>query len=181
MEDQVRKLVAVLEESGARWVVVGAHAVGFLTTPRATVDVDFVVEERKLSGVVAALEREIGPLDVEDIGPALRLKGIDVDLIRSTNHPLFAAVLEQAQRIEEWNVPRPEALIALKFMSAVSPWRSRVKRLQDTADLIAVYQASSEGLDRGLMSELAKLAYPGAQRELEALLDKVDRGEPLTI
>ena len=181
MEEQARKLVAVLEASGARWVLVGAHAVGFLTTPRATIDMDFVVEERKLSAVIQALERELGPLDVEDIGPALRLKGIDVDLIRSTNHPLFGAVLEQIQRIQEWNLPRPEALIALKYMSAVSPWRGRAKRLLDAADLVAVYQASRDALDRMLLVRLAQLTFPGADKELLDLLGRVDRGEPITI
>jgi hypothetical protein len=31
------------------------------------------------------------------------------------------------------------------------------------------------------MTELAGLAYPEAEREFRALLDKIDRGEPISI
>ncbi|MDY0001345.1 MAG: hypothetical protein RBU30_08635 [Polyangia bacterium] len=181
MEDKVRLVVAVLDESGARWALVGAHAVGILTTPRATVDVDLLVEERKLSAVVRSLEHSLGPLEKEDIGPALRLKGLDVDLIRSNNHPLFSAVLEHVLRVEGWNLPRPEALIALKFLAAVSPWRGQEKKLHDAGDLVSLYRNLRDDLDPELLTRLSGLVYPGAEKELLGLLDRVDSGEPLTI
>ncbi len=181
MEDHICRIVAVLEASGARWALVGAHAIGFLTTPRATLDVDFVVEDRRLGSLVLALEAELGPLELEDLGPALRLKTFNVDLIRSGNHPLFGAILDHVTRVDEWNVPRPEALISLKFLAAISPWRARDKKLHDLGDLVAVYRASEDALDRALLRSLAALAYPGAEQELESILARVDAGEPLTI
>ncbi len=35
--------------------------------------------------------------------------------------PLFAEALQHTREFAEWRVPRPEVLIVLKFLSAVSP------------------------------------------------------------
>lgn len=48
-------------------------------------------------------------------------------------------------------------------------------------DLSYVYEIAGDGLDRALMTELARLVYPGAEREFGELLDKIDRDEPIAI
>jgi hypothetical protein len=79
-------------------------------------------------------------------------------------------------------VPVPEVLIALKFLAAVSPWRDRTKRMYDTADLRALYLAvGQDQLDSELMNDLAAQVYPGAEREFGQLLEKIERGEPITV
>jgi len=181
MEDLVGRVVNVLEKTGARWALVGAHAVGLLVEPRATADVDFVVDDHKLKRIIAALEQEFGELDIHDLGPALRLGTLDVDLIRASNHPLFGEILGHTQIVEGWRVPVPEALIAMKFLAAISPWRAQDKRLHDLGDLVAVYRSLEEELRRPLLTRLAGLAYPGADQELTKLLERIDRGEPLGI
>lgn len=59
--------------------------------------------------------------------------------------------------------------------------RDRRKRRQDVTDLSYVYEIAGDGLDRALMTELARLVYPGAEREFGELLDKIDRDEPIAI
>lgn len=112
---------------------------------------------------------------------AIQLKAIDVDLIRSANHPLFAEALTLTRDVGEWKVPRTEVLIALKFLASVSPWRDRTKRRQDIVDLSLVFLAELETLDRNEIARLGALVYPGAEQELARLLDLIERGEPLTI
>lgn len=181
-ETDIVRVIRAFEASNAKWALVGAHAVGLLTEPRATVDFDFIVEGRRLSAVLARLKGEFGDLDALDIGAAVRLRAIDVDLIRSDNHALFREALERTSIVGDWRIPPPEAIIALKFLSAVSPWRNRDKRAQDIVDLRTVYHAvGSEALDRAVMVELAGLVYPGAERELEDILERIDRGEPIPI
>lgn len=122
-EADISRVVEVFEACGARWALVGAHAIGRLTEPRATADFDFIVEGDKLPAVVHGLTKEFGALDAIDIGAAIQLKAIDIDLIRlirSTNHPLFEAALAQSRTIGDWKVPRTEVLIVLKFLAAVS-------------------------------------------------------------
>jgi hypothetical protein len=180
-ETDIDRVVEVFEACRARWALVGAHAIGLLTEPRATADFDFIVEGGKLAAVVRRLTNEFGALDERDIGAAILLKAIDVDLIRSTNHPLFEAALDRPRTVGDWKVPRTEVLIVLKFLAAVSPVRDRRRRRQDVTDLSYVYGVAGGDLDRKLMIELSRLVYPGAEREFSELLDKIDRDEPIAI
>jgi hypothetical protein len=180
-EQQILKVVATFTRCDAAWGLVGAHAIGLITEPRATADFDFIVEGTKIAAVIAALRTEFGDLDANDIGAAVQLRAIDVDLIRSTNHALFQRALTELRTVGDWRVPRTEVLIALKFLAAVSPWRDRNKRRADIADLGGMFQAAAAELDRALMTELASLVYPGAEREFGELIGKLERGEPITI
>lgn len=182
MEAKIGRVVAVFEELAARWALVGAHAVGALTEPRATSDFDFVIEESKLKRVLGSLEKSFGELDAVDLGPALRLRALDVDLIRSTTHPLFQEALANVRPLGDWKIPAPENLIVLKFLSAVSTWRDRTKRMQDVVDLSALFLAvGRENLDGELMRRLAAQVYPRAEVEFENLLRRLESGEPIAI
>lgn len=179
-ETTIARVVSIFEAERADWVLVGAHAVGLLTQPRATADFDFIIDSRSLAKVVAGLTAEFGDLRQRDVGGALELAAIDVDLIQSGNHPLFAEAL-RAPRIDgTWRLPRTEALIALKFLASISPWRNRNKKALDIVDLRAIYQASKD-LDRAETIRLGGLAYPEAEREIRDLLDRIDRDEPLSV
>jgi hypothetical protein len=179
-ETDISRVVEVFETNGVRWALVGAHAIALLTEPRATVDFDFIIEGARLGSVLRDLEVAFGGLDENDIGAAVQLRAIDVDLIRSTNHPLFQVALDELRAIGEWRVPRTEVVIVLKFLAAVSPWRHQRKRRQDVLDISFVCERAGS-LDRGWMIELSKLVYPGADNEFRELLEKLDRGDPLTI
>jgi hypothetical protein len=177
----VFRVIRVFKAKRARWALVGAHAIGLLTEPRATADFDFIVDTAKLDELIRALTEEFGPLKQRDIGAAVQLKAIDIDLIRSTDHPLFEVALERRRTVGDWRVPRTEVLIVLKFMAAVSPRRNRDKRRQDVADIGFVYHATHGKLDRAMMIELSRLVYPGAEAEFRDLIGKIDRDEPIAI
>src|SRR6185437_5744671 len=101
-----------------------------------------------------------------DIGAGIELRALDIDLIRSTNHQLFTEALHRVRKVGEWNVPRTEVLIALKFLAAISPWRDRDKRAQDIVDLRTAYRkVGADQLDIEEMTQLAGLAYPNAEQE----------------
>jgi hypothetical protein len=183
-ELDISRVVAVFESNRTAWALVGAHAIGLLTEPRATADFDFIVESVKLDAIVRDLTTAFGELGAQDIGAAIQLTAIDIDLIRlirSANHPLFLEALREVRTVGEWKVPRTEILIALKFLAAVSPWRDRIKRGRDVLDIAALCLTQGAKIDREETIRLGGMAYPGAERELRALLDKIDRGEPLSI
>lgn len=179
-DETIATLIEVFEEQGAGWALVGAVAFGLRVEPRATRDIDFVVEARRLPAVIEALRERLGDLQDEDMGATVRLRALDVDLIRSSQHPLFTEALRRVEIHEGWRLPITEVLVALKFMSAVNAWRERAKRIQDAADLVALYQHATD-FDRDLASRLAATAYPGAEQGLLQMLDRVDRGERLEI
>jgi len=181
-ELDISRVVAVFKSNRAAWALVGAHAIGLLTEPRATADFDFIVESDKLDAIVHDLTKIFGDLDARDIGAAVQLTAIDIDLIRSGNHPLFVEALRRVQVVGEWKVPRTEVLITLKFLAAISPRRDPVKKIRDVGDIAALYLAAEpDQLDREEAIRLGGLAYPGAEREVRALLDKLDRGDPIAI
>jgi hypothetical protein len=177
MEATYRRVIDVLERVGAKWTLVGAHAVNTYVGPRATADIDLVIEAKLLKRVLRALESEFGRLETTDVGASLRVISLSLDLIRSDNHPLFRAALDRAENRGGVRVPPPELLVALKFLAAVSPWRRLADKKQDAADLINVYQAVGEDFDRAVAIEYGRTAYPGAERELADMLDKIDAGE----
>jgi hypothetical protein len=180
-ETDIVRVIEVFEAAHVDWALVGAHAIGLVTEPRATADFDFIVDGARLPDVMRGLAQEFGALGETDIGAAIQLKSIDVDLIRSTNHPLFQAALDHLRTIGDWKVPRTEVLIVLKFLAAVSPWRNRNKRMHDVGDITLVYQTARHELDRALMLKLSELVYPGAEEEFRELLGKIDRGDPISI
>lgn len=180
-EVELVRVVEVFEANRAQWALIGAHAVGLLTEPRAAADFDFLVEAGKLTEVLRDLTAAFGDLGENDIGAAIQLKAIDIDLIRSTNHPLFQVALAQTRTIGEWSVPQTEVLVVLKFLAAVSPWRARNKRRQDVTDIGSICLAVGDSLDRERAIDLARSVYPGAEREFRDLLDKLDRGDPIAI
>jgi hypothetical protein len=181
MEQVYRRVLAVFGRVGAKWTLVGAHAVNAYVRPRATIDVDFVVEAPKLKKVLAELEKEFGALATTDIGAAVRVINLSIDLIRSDNHSLFRAALDKAEDRGGARVPPPELLVALEFLAARSPWRKLAEKKQDAADLINVYQASADEFNRDAALQYAASVYPGAERELQQMLDRVDAGEDIGI
>jgi hypothetical protein len=77
-EPEIARVVAIFESNRAKWALIGAHAVGLMTEPRATADFDFIVEDSKLRGVLRDLSAAFGDLGVQDQGAAIRLSAIDV-------------------------------------------------------------------------------------------------------
>lgn len=67
-EADVVRVIEVFEANRTRWALVGAHAIGLLTEPRATADFDFIVEEARLRSILRDLTSAFGDLDANDIG-----------------------------------------------------------------------------------------------------------------
>ncbi len=181
LEDNLRRTIATIERAGATWVVVGAEAVNVYVGPRATEDVDIVVAGGRFTHTIEEMRKEFENPQEVDISAAVRFPTIGIDLVRSTTHALFRIALERAVEKGSVRVPPPEVLLALKFLSCISPWRADVDRKQDALDLIRLYQTVAPRLDRAEATRLAAMAYPGAEREFTALLDKIDRGEEVRI
>jgi hypothetical protein len=104
-----------------------------------------------------------------------------VDLVRSDNHRLFRAALDDAVEREGVRVPPPELLAVLKFLAATSAWRDVADRTQDRADLIRVYRAVGPEFDRPAALQYASHVYPRAEVKFDAMLNRIDRGEEVTL
>ena len=175
-------MIRCLENVAVDWCVVGAHAVGVYSEPRTTQAVDFLIDDRKMKPLLAALEREIGELGVVDIGAAVRLTAVSIDLIRASTNRLFREALARSQMVGGWRVPALEVLVVLKFLAATSRWRQPHHRSRDIADVLRLLADADETtIDRELMIRLAAEVYPGAEEEFADLLARIARGDPITI
>lgn len=172
-----------LEADGIEWVLVGAEAVNlYIKRPRATVDVDIVVRRKHLRKVKRILNDTCQ--DVVDTECNLRavLSGdpnrLEVDVIKSQSHELFDAALDGRTSVENVPVPTIEALLALKYLAAISPGRQQPDKHQDIADFIRGYKENVDRIDRGLLVDLASRAHAGAREEFPGFLDAVENDRP---
>ena len=76
---------------------------------------------------------------------------------------------------------REEALLALKFLSAISPWRSREDKLQDVPDFVKAFKDNRSSIDRPLLLSLGSRAHASAAEEFARFLDAVENDKPITI
>jgi hypothetical protein len=182
-------VLTALASQKARYAVAGAHAFGLYARPRATVDVDFLVDPRRLEGTARALEvkgyKVSREADVVRVYVASGSPQEVADLLRADAHPVWAAalvsVVEARLLDRKVKVVTRAALVAMKFFSATSPTRPREERIQDAADLAKLVLAPWSARDQAQAMRLAALAYPGAARDFEQLLDDLITGRPILL
>lgn len=164
MEDIIKRVIATLDELGVRWCLIGAHPVGEYTEPRAAEDVDLLVDDRRMPKILERLAEELGPLDEDDIGAAVRLRALRIDLVRASSNGVFRSALANATMVQSWRLPSPTALVVVKFMAGTSPFRGLDRRRQDIVDLIRLYRAIDPTvLDQRELERLTAHLYDGAR------------------
>jgi hypothetical protein len=149
------------------------------------VDVDIVVRGKHIARARKILQETC--VAVEDT--EVHLKGtlspppaeLTVDVIRSQSHPLFEEALDRQVQVEGFRAPRLEALLALKYLSAVSPWRAREDRGQDAVDFIKAFKDNRSRVDRDLLVSLGSRAHEKAGEEFPRFLDAVENDKPITL
>lgn len=164
----LRELCLFLDKSGLRYTLVGGLAVGIWSSPRATVDIDFLValstgEAANLSRLLKVSDRFIFVHEA----PMIFKK---VSLLRATlkSNPdiavdfLFADDEFKKQMLQRGSVisiagfpvhiPTPEDLIILKLLSG---------RPQDLLDVAQIREKQKNELDAGYLKEWCdKLGMP---------------------
>jgi hypothetical protein len=187
----LRELTDVLAAVGSEHVLIGGLAVGFHGRPRATLDVDLLVPGKSLVDVREALEGR-GYLMKSFPGMLRTYRAEDTsaseslaDIVSREANP----VLREASRHHEpatlfgisVNVVRRGALVALKFQAVTSPERKLADRYQDLADIGHVMQKKFDAEDRRLAATVAATIDGNAKVRLEAMLDELAQGRPVTL
>jgi hypothetical protein len=186
LPEKVLEIFNRLEEAEVDWVLVGAEAVNlYVARPRATVDVDIVVSQKHLRRVKKLLKETcVAVKDTEVVLRALispEPNRLSLDAIKSQSHELFDLALKHQVSKGGVRVVRVEALLALKYLSAVSPNRSPEDKRMDASDFGRVYKQNRKRIDHPLLLDLASRAHRGARKEFEAFLDAIAHDRPLTI
>ncbi len=169
-----REVLRVADRLGIQVLLIGGHAVSVLTgIPRATVDVDMVVEESEAERFARRLAIEWPGLALSDFRPLggmnlrLGLPGMDhdraadrADVIIARDAFQVAFATSHRSRIGgvPFRLPTWESLIALKLVAAQSPWREAHDREQDHADASRLVQAAGAADHRWKESAIGAVA-----------------------
>src|SRR5687767_15708847 len=138
----------VLRTAGVEYVIVGAHAAnGYTGRPRATVDVDVVVEDPKRAA--DAIAAAFPNLTMQDTPVVTRFKDQDheaIDLMKPVGSALWARLLGEARDVligsESVRIPSLEGVLAAKFAAMVSRYRRLADKQQDGVDLLRIIEAN---------------------------------------
>ena len=186
------ELAEIFAEVGADHALIGGIAVGYHARKRATEDVDMLVPRSRLDALADAFTARgyvvTRPRDMIRVYPA----GADptqdeaiADLVAWEANPVLAAAAGTAEPATVLGhdvriVPRG-ALVGLKFHSAVSQQRAVEDRYQDVADIGRIIKKRWEPEDHALALQIASHSYPGAEAELERVIDDLRHGRLVKI
>jgi predicted nucleotidyltransferase len=182
--DRIGRVVGVLERERVPYAIIGGHAVSYHHRLRVTVDVDFLVASRAMGRLEKAIAKagfttrrrkdvlrawEAGA-DIEKDEPVVDF--VAAGLQAAQKEALRTAIEVSYQGIHVRVVTRA-ALVALKFLSAMSRSRAASDRAQDVADLGHVVSGSWTSVDAAEARRLVELYRQGAGAELDRLIDDI--------
>lgn len=167
-----------------RYVLVGAHATnGYTGRPRATVDVDVVVQFPKKAA--KAIAQEFPHLQMLDTPVVIRFMDGDteaIDLMKPIGSKLWTRLLKETRQVaigaEQVHIPVLEGVLAGKFAAMVSIHRRHGDKLIDAGDFVRMVEAN-ERVDLDLLRQFGDLVYDGGGAEIVKLVADARAGRRL--
>lgn len=182
-------VIRVLNKAKVSYVLVGAHGLAsWRGKPRATEDVDVVVNAKHLRKAVKALVEAFPTLEPVDLPVVIRLRDrgthdVLIDIMKPVQQP-YREVFRHTHPLqiegEAVRVPSAEMAIVMKFSAMASLYRSAENKHQDAHDFILMVKGNHD-LDEEEMRMLASLIYPDGGKDLLELVRKARAGETLIL
>ena len=148
MEASFEKLLALLAESGIRFIVVGGVAVAIQGYVRLTEDVDILIDNAAenidriltaLAGYGEGFARELSSADFTEEEGAIRIveetEQMQIDIFTLMSGKRFAEVLRDADRFDFGG-----HTIAVASKRSLISWKERSPREKDRLDAVALRQ-----------------------------------------
>ena len=188
-EQTLQEINAILDSVGAEHVLIGGLAVGYHGRERATEDVDMLVHRRALKGIAAAAKRHHDVLVTRDMVRVYpkggRVQDSIADLVAEEANPVLHAAFKETEPAtvlgRRVKIVRRGALVALKFHAAVSTTRKIEDKYQDLADIGRIIAKKYDAADARLARQVIGSSYPGAERDLDELVDDMRHGRPVKL
>jgi hypothetical protein len=180
-------VIRVLNEAGVRFVLMGTHGVGgWRSQPRATQDVDCLIQRRHHRKAVKAVRMAFPQLLVQDLPVVTRFKdpttGEEVIDLMKPQEALHQCVFRHTVRVGKTHrAPDLEMALAGKFAAIVSPQRRHDKRLVDAGDFTDIVKHNLGAIDLDKLRRLAELIYSGAGADILKCVDDIRAGEVLDV
>jgi hypothetical protein len=176
-----QQVIEVIVAGGVqKWVLMGLHGcVGYLSQPRATQDVDIMVDRQERDLAVSAILQRWPQLEMRDSSIVVRFvdpgeahagqmpQGV-IDIMLP-NDECQLCILNECVHIEPRSghrLPTREAALAAKYSALISPYRDWVRKSYDAGDLRSIILAAPQLINRGEAYRLGELIFPGGGNEL---------------
>ena len=151
----LESLVALLEERGVRYCVIGGQGVNAYVEPLVSLDLDLVIAVGQLPAVEALLRSRFV---VEEFAHSLNISELGSDLrVQVQTDPRYFDFVDRATRREVLGISLPvanlEDILQGKIWAASDPERPASKRRKDLLDIERILE-SYPGLRGGVPPEI---------------------------
>src|SRR5262249_22795635 len=140
-------VIMILENMGARYCIIGGHAVNTYVEPVYTVDADFIVAADKLEEVINKLQEKGFKINQHPYTINAQKPG-SMLLVQFTIDPTFQKMIENAsprQVMEQIvSVASLSDLVQMKLAAWRDPKRRASKRAKDELDLLRIAEKYQE-------------------------------------
>jgi hypothetical protein len=180
-------VIEVLNEAKVSFVLMGTYAVsGWRSEPRATQDVDVLVEKKDHRKAVAAVRRAFPKLRIRHRSTVTRFFDPDtgnsfIDLMKPTEAVFQAVFGNTVPAGRTHRIPDLEMSLVTKFAAMISPHRSRKRKYLDSADFLDIVEANRELIDTSKLKNLANLVCRGGGAKIIKFLKIADEGGPFEL
>jgi hypothetical protein len=181
------QVIDVLHQAGIKCVLMGTHAINtYRDQARATQDVDVLVRKKDVSRAIRMLQEAFPGLTLKDTKVVARFVDpatakVVVDLMKPTQK-VFQMVFRHTVAVGDTHlIPSLEMALVSKFAAMTSPFRDRLRKMQDTVDFGFVVEHSKEAIDMAKLTRLAEVVYPGGSAEIKKLVEDFLAGRPIVI
>jgi hypothetical protein len=175
-------VIAALNRANVRFMLIGNYGItGWRDEPRATEDVDILVQKRDHLKAVQLIHMAFPRLEVmvfetpvRFLDPTTRRRLID---LWKPNQPLFKVAFRQMIFVEEgYHIPNLEFALACKFVTMRSPSRPQDKQFLDAADFMSIVEKNAPAIRLDRLRRLGERVYPGGGAEILQLVEDAKAG-----
>ncbi len=173
----------------------GLHGyVGYLSTPRATQDVDVMVPYSQKDRAIRAISDQWPELEMTELSQIVKFKDagdVDeegrpktvIDLMLPWG-PIQKMILERHVLVDEKTgdrIPTIEAAIASKYAAVLSPYRELGRKSYDAGDLRQIIKSNHNQIDEQALQELTGLIWEHGANDILEFIECAVNDRPFRV
>lgn len=177
-----KDVIRVLNEARVGFVLMGTYGIaGWRRQPRATQDVDVLIQKKDHRKAVAAIAKAFPELKGKDYAVVTRFTDpatgeTVIDLMKPVQK-IHKMVFKNAIWVRESHqVPTLEMALISKFAAMISPNPSYDKKLVDAGDFVNMVKNNFKSIGRNQLRRLAEKVYRGGGDEIIQMIDDLKAG-----
>jgi hypothetical protein len=178
-------VIKVLNKAKVKFVLMGTHGIGgWRGEPRATQDVDALIQKSHHRKAVTAMKKAFPDLTIQDLPAVTRFldpaDGKPVIDLMKPEEEFYQEVFKNPVRVGKSHyVPNLEAALASKYAALVSPHRAAEKKALDEGDFISMVSQNYEIIDLDILFSLAEMVKANGGHEIQRLVEQAKAGQRL--